>query len=186
MKRFNWLLMGLLVVCLAIIPLTGCVAKSEYEALQAEHATLVQEKASLTQENNSLKAELEATQSDLTKAQAEYDVLNADYETVNEELTEINKVYPPRDFNSVTELEGWVSNHTQPTTLYLDGTFRSALRVQSQGLADGYLISVMYDEDDTDPSGGWIFCGALVNGHLYIWNPEIGQVHSWYADWLCR
>jgi len=51
MKRFNWLLIGLVVLCLAMVPLAGCVAKSEYEALQAENAALVEE-------NTSLKAEL--------------------------------------------------------------------------------------------------------------------------------
>ena len=47
MKRFNWLLIGLVILCLGMIPLAGCVSKSEYEALQAENATLLQELAEI-------------------------------------------------------------------------------------------------------------------------------------------
>ena len=60
------------------------------------------------------------------------------------------------------------------TTKYIDETFRAALEVQSAGLKDGYLISVIYDMDDTTEyeGDGWIFCGALVNGQYYMWSPE--------------
>ena len=42
MKRFNWLLIGLIVLCLATVPLAGCtgVSQSEYEALQADYDEL--------------------------------------------------------------------------------------------------------------------------------------------------
>jgi len=41
MKRFNWLLIGLVIICLAAIPLAGCgVSKSEYEALQSKYDEL--------------------------------------------------------------------------------------------------------------------------------------------------
>jgi len=74
MKRFNWWLIGLVAVCLSMIPLAGCmgVSQSKYEALQAE------------------------------------------YEAVNQELTEIKEVYPPRDFESYSELSEWVSKHIKP------------------------------------------------------------------------
>lgn len=35
MKRFNWLLVGLVVLCLAIVLFAGCGSKSEHEDLQA-------------------------------------------------------------------------------------------------------------------------------------------------------
>ena len=108
--------------------------------------------------------------------------LQSDYNDVSAELAEIKKIYPPGDFASVTALETWVRNHIQPDYEYLDETFRSALIIQSQGLEDGYLISVMYDEDDTDPSYGWIFCGALVNGGLYIRSPSDPEVLSYAGD----
>ena len=41
MKRFKWLLVGLVVLCLAIVLLAGCgVSKSEYETLQEELADI--------------------------------------------------------------------------------------------------------------------------------------------------
>lgn len=74
MKRSNWVLVGLLILFLTMIPLAGCgVPKSEYEALEAEHATLVEEK-------NSLTTELDEVQSDLTESQADYEVLKAELE----------------------------------------------------------------------------------------------------------
>ena len=115
-------------------------------------------------------------------SQEDYDAVIAERDAASAELAEIKKVYPPGDFASVTELEAWVRNNVQPSYDYLDETFRTALIVQSQGLDDGYLISVMYDEDDTDPDFGWIYCGALVNGVLYIWLPEETEVYS-YADY---
>ena len=127
------------------------------------------------EENDAVIAERDA-------ALAEVASLQSDYNNVSSELAEIEKVYPPGDFKSVTELEAWVRNHVQPSRDYLAETFRTALIIQSQGLEDGYLISVMYDEDDTDPDYGWIMCGALVNGDLYIWYPKDTEVYSYAGE----
>jgi len=45
MKRFNWCLIGLVGVCLIVVPLAGCVgvSQSEYEALQADYEAVKQE-----------------------------------------------------------------------------------------------------------------------------------------------
>ena len=41
MKRFNWLLIGSVVVCLALVSLAGCgVSTSEYETLQTDYDEL--------------------------------------------------------------------------------------------------------------------------------------------------
>lgn len=153
MKGF-WVLTGIVALSLvSVILSTGCVAKSEYEALQAQYATL----------------------------QTEYATLQTEYNTVSEELSDLKKIYPPRDFASVTELEEWVSKHIQPPTVDLDGSFRAALKVQEAGIQDGYLISVMFDEDDTNLNSyllsGWIFNATLVNGYLVYWNPVLGKVN---------
>ncbi len=114
-------------------------------------------------------------------ALAEVAPLQSDYDDVSAELAETKKVYPPGGFGSVTELEAWVRNHVQPETTYLDETFRSALMVQWQGLEDGYLISVAYDEDNTNPHHPWVYC-ASVNGVLHTWYLDDIGVHS-YADY---
>jgi len=179
MKLHKRVMVGIAIIVLTLL-LVGCVSTTQYEVLQGE--------------NTNLQAELETAQSNLTSLRSELGNLRAEYseletekEATLEELAEIKKVYPPGDFNSFTELGDWVSVHTQPeTTVYLDSTFRSALKTQSQGLEDGYLISVMYDDDDATAGSGWVFNGALVDGHLYIWHPEIGDIYSWYASWLFR
>ena len=45
MKRFSWCLIGLVGVCLIVVPLAGCVgvSQSEYEALQADYEAVKQE-----------------------------------------------------------------------------------------------------------------------------------------------
>jgi len=45
MKRSNWLLIGLVVGCLTIVPLLGCVgvSQSEFEALQSEYEAVNQD-----------------------------------------------------------------------------------------------------------------------------------------------
>lgn len=66
MKRFNWLLIGLMVLCLATVPLAGCVgvSQSEYEALQAEYEALQAEYEALMEANTSSEVEPEAVEED--------------------------------------------------------------------------------------------------------------------------
>lgn len=92
-------------------------------------------------------------------------------------------LFIPGEFESIDKLEEWVLRHTQPQTFYLSDLFRSALRVQQLGLADGYLISVIYDNDKV-PGECKIFNGALANGKFYIWDPEHTDVYDYYAAFL--
>ena len=59
MKRFSWLLVGLMVVCLTLVPLVGCtgVLQSEYEALQADYEALQAEYEALMESNTSSEVE---------------------------------------------------------------------------------------------------------------------------------
>jgi len=186
LKRLNSVLTGVLVLFLfSFVFLGGCVSQSKYEVLQTNYATLTQEKASLVEELEGLQADYATLTQEKASLVEELEGLQADYDVASTELNEIKEVYPPGDFSSVTELEEWASRNKQPWTEYLDGDFRAALKVQEAGIQDGYLISVMYDEDDRDLSSGWIFNAALVNGALYYWHPEVGEVHGSYA-WLVR
>ena len=153
MKRFNWLLMGMVILCLTIIPLAGCVSQSEYEALQAEYESL----------------------------QASYDSLNADYDSVSQELAEIKEFYPPKDFSSYSELSEWVSNHVKPEMTTADKDFGEALKIQEEALRDGYIVSAVA-ADRTDYSTEWtvrvyvVYNTAIVNGTLYWWYPYESEV----------
>lgn len=123
------------------------------------------------------------SKSDYNELQVKLDSVQNQYDGVNKELNEIKKVYPLRDFTSLTELQDWISTNRQPHTEYLGAAFRSALKVQEAGMEDGYMISVIYDEDDTDPDYGWIYNGALVNGAFYLWDPEKGIIFDDFT-WL--
>ena len=62
MKRFNCLLIGLVVLSLATVSLAGCVSKSEYEALQADY--------------NDLKANYETVEAELAQIKEVYPAKN--------------------------------------------------------------------------------------------------------------
>ena len=100
MKHFSWVVIGIIVLCLAATLLPGCVSKSEYEALQAERATLVEENTSLKGELEGVQSDLARVQSDLTDVQADYNTLKAEheelsanYEAIKKELAEIKEVF---------------------------------------------------------------------------------------------
>lgn len=116
-------------------------------------------------------------------SKSKYETLQTNFETLQKELTDIKKIYPPHDFTSVKELQDWMSKNIQPGTKYLEDDFRSALKVQTAGIRDGYLISVMYDADSTNPNAGWIYNAALVNGVFYYWDPSNTDIYEDYK-WL--
>jgi hypothetical protein len=151
MKGGNWGLIGVVVLCLAIVLLAGCgVSKSDYETLQAE---------------------LDGVQSDLTS-------LQADYEAISNELAQIKEVYPPRDFSSVTELEDWLLENDvseKPVTPTAEAWYGRALEVQEDALADGYVVSVDYDYI-SETEKYMVYCVTIINGDIYYWDPETDEV----------
>ena len=84
-KRFNWLLVCLVVSCLVTLTLAGCVSKSEYEALQADYTALAAEKESIEANYDKLNTEHEALQADYTALAAEKESIEADYDKLNTE-----------------------------------------------------------------------------------------------------
>ena len=170
--------------------------QSDLDAAQAEAASLQSdldaaqaEAASLQSDLDSLIDEKEDLQNELNAAIYEKDALLKEFittvnvkDTLLNELYEIKAIYPPGQFNSVSELENWVSTNKQPSTNDLESLFMAALEVQQLGLQDGYLISVIYDEDYRGPGYPWVFNGALVNGSFYVWDPGTGNFYYWYAD----
>jgi outer membrane murein-binding lipoprotein Lpp len=163
MKRFNRLLIGSVVLCLAIVLLAGCgVSKSDYDALQAENADLA--------------AELAAAQSDLAS-------LQADYNAVSNELAQIQAVCPPRDFSSISELEDWLRTNDvseEPITAYAGAWYRKALSIQEDALADGYIISADYDYDAQSDTY-LVYCVTIINGDIWYWDPETDEPYADYS-----
>ena len=186
MKRHKvWATIGVVALLLTVTALTGCVSKSEYEALQADYATLLQE-------NNSLEADVERTQSDLANLQADYDALNADYNTmkadydelnanydalnvnygaVSAELAEIKEVYPPRYFKDYDELQDWLDKALPEIDTYKT-QLKQHLDLQKLALRDGYIWSVGY-ELRIHPigcvvAGNSVYQVSLPNGNI-VW-----------------
>ncbi len=188
MKK-EWFVVGIVILLVPWL-VVGCgISEEVYNTVVAERdsaqaqVTNLQSGVSAAQAKyDDLKADYDELNTDYEELNTDYEELNTDCEATSEELAKIKMVYPPRDFKSVTELESWVRDHVQPEGTYLDEDFRAALEIQSQGLEDGYLISVVFDEDDTDPEYGWIFCAALVNGVYYTWYPFDTEVYS-MTDW---
>ena len=104
-----------------------------------------------------------------------------DLESKSQQLDAIQEVYPPSDFSSISELEGWVSTHIQLEKESMIETFKTALRVQEDGLRDGYLISIMIDYQEA-MINGVVFCASLVDGALYAWSPTSDEVFHFYSE----
>jgi outer membrane murein-binding lipoprotein Lpp len=161
MKRFNWLVVGLVVLCLAMISLAGCVSKSEYEALQADYDTL-------NADNDTL--------------QADYDELNANYAAVEAELADIQQVYPPRDFSSLSELTDWLLQNDvseRPLATTAENLYSKALEIQEDALKDGYIVSADFDYDE-NVDLFYISCVTIINGDTWYWDPETDEPIQYY------
>ena len=150
-------------------------AQAEVASLQSDLDTAIDEKDGLQTELNAAIDEKDALVKELITTANEKD-------TLQNELDTIKSIYPPGEFNSVSELTNWVSNNKQPSTYDIGSLFRAALEIQQLGLQDGYLISVIYEEDARYPYNGWVYNGALVNGNYYVWNPGSGVFYYWLAD----
>ncbi len=147
MKHFSWLLMGFMLLFLAVLPLAGCVSKSQYEALQAKHTVLIEE-------NTTLKAE----------------------------LAQIERVYPPRHFNSTSELQNWlrnndVSEHSPTRPSGVHAWYLNALEIQEDAARDGYIVSASISPSEQE--GLYVvFCSAIAGGSLWWWYPEDDEINQ--------
>jgi len=173
MRRRWFLITSFLVLILLFAG--GCgVSRDEYDTVIADL-----EKAQ--QELLSIKAELAASQSrvselknSLEESIADLEVTEAELEAAKEELAKIEKVYPPRDFSSSTELRDWLAANTvseSPPTNIAETLYMKGLEIQEDALKDGYIISV--DLDPGKQKDEWyITCVAVIDGNLWAWGPE--------------
>ena len=158
MKRFNWLLIGSVVLCLALVLLAGCgIPQADYDELNTEHTAL---------------------QADYDELDAEYTTLQADYEAVQNELAEIKEAYPPEDFPSLTVLNDWLLGNDlseKPDTTYGEDWYGRALEVQEDALRGGYIVSADYDYDAEEETYS-VWCTTVINGRVFFWDPETDDV----------
>ena len=166
----------------AILFLAGCgIPQADYDAVTAQSAALEAEKAALQAEKSSLQNEisgLTATKDSLEdengQLNAQLASLQADYDETAGELASLQSKYPPRDFTSRMELENWLLGDPvsqKPLATDAETWINRALEVQANALADGYIINMDYDYDDT--SGLYsVFCTAIIQGEIWFWDPE--------------
>lgn len=140
---------------------------SEFESVQKELDTA---KAKL----DSVQSEFDTTKSALQSVQAQFDSAKAELENVKDELAETKKVYPPRDFSSLSELREWLLSNDvseRPASTNAENLYSKALEIQEDALADGYRVSAWIDYYP-DEEMFYVLCQAVVDGDVWVWNPE--------------
>jgi outer membrane murein-binding lipoprotein Lpp len=207
MKKTRILLVASSLVILSSLILVGCgVPQEDYEELLAQKTALEAENKTLQSQYDSLQNEKEALEAEKDTLEAENQILEADYEqlstnyntleadfetlqseknslqaqyaTVSNDLTEIQQVYPPRNFSSRRELEDWLLANDvseKPVTPDVEAWIGRALEVQEDALADGYVVSMDYDGPDEE-GYYWVFCTTVINGSIYYWDPETDEI----------
>ena len=93
MNHSKWLLTGTLVLCLAVLPLVGCVSKSDYEALEAEYATLTAELDSVSSNLTNLQADYQMLKVHSDELTTKYETAKKDYDSASRELSQIRSVF---------------------------------------------------------------------------------------------
>ncbi|MFC1949530.1 hypothetical protein ACFLW0_05100 [Chloroflexota bacterium] len=105
-------------------------------------------------------------------------VPQSDYEALQEELAQLNEVYPPTDFSSLSELQDWLLVNDvseKPDTAYAEDWYGRALEVQEDAINDGYIVSADYDYD-AEEDIYYVFCTTIINGRVFYWDPETDDV----------
>jgi hypothetical protein len=177
-------LISLVTMCL------GCSSK----ALEQENEALKQQNAELTGAKQQLESTLQTAQSDLAAAQQEstktkadlaalqtnYDKAVTEKDSAVQDLGEMEAVFPPREFESVTELRNWLLDNDiseRPDTETASLWYAVAVELQKAALNDGYIISVDYDSNEARDTW-WVWCTTVINGNIWYWDPEEDDVYE--------
>lgn len=173
MYKNRLLLIVLVILCLSLFTLTGCVSKSDYESLEAELASQKSANAALTAEKSLLSTEVSSLEDELEDLQAQYDAKAS-------ELEDIKEVYPQRDFSTIGELRTWLNGNSiseLPITQTVEEWYLKALDLQYDALVDGFIISVDYDYDPQMEMIS-VWCVARIGEYLWVWDPETDDVYE--------
>ncbi|MCK4795581.1 MAG: hypothetical protein KAV87_68255 [Desulfobacteraceae bacterium] len=148
MKRFICMLIGTMVLCLAIISVSGCVAKSEYEALQAEFEALKAENSSLEAINEQSSEEIEVKNAAIQEQQNEIDNTKEELASTKQELDLAETRYRTT-LDQLDSYKSEVAMYEEELELYKD-TFGSV--VQSGGRVPFYRIYLRNNDAAVDPT----------------------------------
>ena len=147
MKK-RWFLISPLLV-LVVLFAGGCgVSQDEYDNVVADLEKAQQELLSIGAELAASQSEASELKNSLEESIADLEITEAELEAAKEELAKMEKVYPPRDFSSSTELRDWLAENAvseSPPTTIAENLYAKALQIQVDASKDGYIISVDLD-----------------------------------------
>ena len=176
MKCFKWLLVSSLVLAILVL-LAGCVSKSEYEALQAEHTALIAEKQSLETEKASLIEEKQSLENERDKLATEKASLEKEKESLETNYDDLNKNYENLQTEHVTlvsEQESLQADYeaTNSELSEIKGVYPPRDFPSLRELEDWLLANDVSDKPVTSAVEAWIGRAlevqedALADGHI--------------------
>ena len=124
-------------------------------------------------------SQLQQAQSQLQQTETDLSKLKTDYEAATKKIAELESKAAGRLFSSTVELANWlatdkVSEEPQANTYV--SWYNKALKVQENAARDGFIISVQYHFCDERQVIEYIACLALINGYLFMWDPETDDI----------
>ncbi|MEN8613684.1 hypothetical protein ABFB09_00165 [Dehalogenimonas sp. THU2] len=141
----------LITLLIPAVLLAGCTSNSNYQLALDENTTL------------------NAQNSDLS---AQLDAMRAQYE-------DIAKVFPPRDFGSLQELNEWLSKdntNETPTAANIEDQYSKGLQQQLAALKDGFIISV--DQEYINEFFSFVLGIAVIDGELWVWDIDTDEPYQ--------
>jgi len=111
--------------------------------IQAELDDTMVELTKTQAELDDTKVELTDTQAELRNTRNDLTSTTANLTTISTELNQLKEVYPPRHFANLSELRGWVREHTPVTNESYD-LYEKQLKLQEEAFTDGFIWSVYW------------------------------------------
>ena len=109
---------------------------------------------------------------DVERLDAEYSALELTYE-------ELSAVFPPRDFDSVEELQNWLANDTTdslPPASTIEEQYSRGLKMQLAALNDGFIISI--DQEYINEYFFFILGIAVIDGNTWVWQIDTDEIYQ--------
>jgi len=189
MKR-RWKLIGAVILCLAAITVIWVQwhgygeLRADYVELQTNYENLQTDYGNLPKTCGELQTDYEKLQADYGGLLQEKNSLETALAATQTELSQVKGVYPPRYFNSLDKLKGWVSSHCPVS--YPKGTLLDAsLALQRAALADGYIWSVFIEPNRMAPMR-YDIISCVVAGDFICYVTIEGSIEYFEKNFLVR